>query len=428
MVFIMWDSTEKMIFLVAFVIIAIFTEHTLWNPNDMSRMAGVESIVERGTFAIDNSTFVKTIDKVKSHGHLYSDKPAMSYLIVVPHYFLLYHLFGLNFAENRGLTYYLITLFSVGLGISIMLVYFYRLLARYKLEKSARIFYTGSMFLCTLVFPYSLIYSNHGLTAALLPICFFLVLKAKISKQFFFAGLLAGFTSCIDMVAGSIFTAIFFVFLFRKNARKTLLFVAGAAIFILLAFLINFFISGSIIPFNINPRLFDFSGSVFGPDSLSGVVMQPWSNIPGYAFDLILGKRGFVLFTPVLVFSIIGLIIAFFRKEYRKEALMVSVGVIACLIFYITRTNNYGGCSYGLRWTVPLIPFLYLFTPVLFQKKFRFLTLVKLAFIITLAVSAFFAFLGAMEPWTCAEGLMPRFLFEEMGRKFSMPYLDLLIK
>ncbi len=424
----MWDRTEKMIFLVAFVFIALFTEHAIWNPNDMSRMAGVESIVERGTFAIDNSTFVNTIDKVKSGEHYYSDKPAISYLLVVPHYFLFYHLFDLNFAENRNLTYYLITLFSVGLGISIMLVYFYRLLKHYKIGKATRIFYTASMFICTLVFPYSLIYSAHGLTAALLPICFYLVLKANKPKQFFLAGLLAGFTSCIDMVAGSIFTVIFFIFLFRKNVRKTLLFIAGAAILILLEFLINFFISGSIIPFNINPQLFDFSGSAFGPGSLSGVVMQPWSNIPGYAFDLILGKKGFILFTPVLIFSIIGLIIAFFRKEYRKEAIMVCAGIIACLIFYITRTNNYGGCSYGLRWTVPLIPLLYLFTPVLFERKFRLLILIKIAFIITLVISAFFAFLGAMEPWTCTQGLMPRFLFEEMGRKFSTPYISLLIK
>ncbi len=424
----MWDRTEKIIFIVAFIFIAIFTEHALWNPNDTSRMGAVESIVERGTFSIDNSTFVNTIDKVKSGEHYYSDKPAMSYLLVVPHYFLLYHLFGLNFAENRNLTYYLITLFSVGLGISIMLVYFYRLLERYKLKKSARIFYTVSMFLGTLIFPYSLIYSAHGISAFLLPICLYFVLNARTKRQHLLTGLMCGLSASIDHVLGGIFFLIFLIILWRRSRFNTLFFISSAAIPVLVALLINFYISGNIAPFDINPELFDFQGSAFDKNSLSGIVMQSWANIPRYAFDLTFGKKGFFSFTPILIFSLLGLIMALFKKEHRELAILVGLGILFTLLFYITRTNNYGGCSYGLRWAVPLIPSLYLFTPVLFQVKKRIMILIKVAFIITLVVSAFFAFLGAMETWTCAEGVLPRFLFEEMSRKFSSPYFDLLIK
>jgi hypothetical protein len=405
----MWDRTEKTIFVVAFIFIALFTRDQLWNPNDTSRLGAVESIVERGTFSIDNSTFVNTIDKVKSGGHYYSDKPAMSYLIAVPAYILLYHLLGLNFVEHREYTYFLITWLTVGLAISIMLVYFYRLLKMFNLDEKTRIFYLVSMFLCTLVFPYSLIYSSHGLTTAFLPICLYLVLNAKTKKQFFWTGLVCGFTATLDMVAASIFSALFLVFIWRKKRKRTMFFILGIAIPVIVALLLNLCISGSIIPFNINPQLFNFAGSAFGKDSLSGVVMQSWSKIPGYAFDLTIGiHKGFFVYTPVLLFSLAGLIIALRKKEYRDQAIIVLAGVAATLVFYITRTNNYGGCSYGLRWTVPLIPLIYLFTPLIFVKKNKYIKVVKILFFLTLLVSAFFALLGAMEPWTCTPGLLPK--------------------
>jgi hypothetical protein len=404
----MWDRTEKTIFIVAFIFIALFTRDQLWNPNDTSRLGAVESIVERGTFSIDNSTFVNTIDKVKANGHYYSDKPAMSYLVAVPAYFFLYHLFGFNFASNRELTYFLVTLSTVGLAISIMLVYFYRLLELFNLNQTKRLFFLSSMFLGTLVFSYSLVYSSHGLATALIPICLYFVLNVKKPKQMFITGLMCGLTACVDMVAGSIFTALFFMFLWRNKRKNIMFFAVGAAIFALLAFLINFYISGNIIPFNVNQQMFNFSGSAFDKNSLSGVVMQPWANIPQYAFDLTFGKRGFFLFTPVLIFSVAGLICALFKKKYRELAILICMGAILTLLFYVIKTNNHGGCSYGLRWTVPLIPLLYLFTPIIFQVKTRFINWIKIAFIITLGVSAFFAFLGAMEPWTCTEGLIPK--------------------
>ncbi len=415
----MWDRTEKTIFVVAFIFIALFTRDQLWNPNDLSRMAGVESIVERGTFAIDNSTFVNTIDKVKSGEHYYSDKPAMSYIIAVPAYYALHRFFDLDFVKNRGLTYYWITLLTIGLGVAIMLVYFYRLLARFGLNKKTRVFYTAAMFLGTLVFTYSLIYNSHGLVAAWLVISLYLVLSAKKPKQYFFAGVASGFTAMIDLVTGNIFAVLFLILLFFKNRRKTLLFVAGAMIPIIIAIAINVYISGSIMPFNVNPQLFDFSGSAFGKGSLSGVVMQSWPQIPAYAFDLLLGKRGFFLFTPVLIFSFAALIMALYRKKYRDEAIIALMGFIATFVFYITRTNNYGGCSYGLRWTVPLIPIIFYFTPVLFEKKTRLLKLLKIAFFITLIISAIFTFVGAMEPWTCSNGLLPEFMVKSLINKFS---------
>src|SRR5262245_65463957 len=43
--------------------------------NDGSRLAAVESLVERGTPVIDGSVFIDTGDRLLIRGHFYSDKP-----------------------------------------------------------------------------------------------------------------------------------------------------------------------------------------------------------------------------------------------------------------------------------------------------------------------------------------------------------------
>ena len=43
--------------------------------NDLSRFATAESLVERGTFIIDDSPFGNTVDRVMLDGHYLSTKP-----------------------------------------------------------------------------------------------------------------------------------------------------------------------------------------------------------------------------------------------------------------------------------------------------------------------------------------------------------------
>ncbi len=46
--------------------------------NPASRYAGMEALVEHGTFAIDDTRLVRaTVDKVQWEGHFYSSKPPL---------------------------------------------------------------------------------------------------------------------------------------------------------------------------------------------------------------------------------------------------------------------------------------------------------------------------------------------------------------
>jgi hypothetical protein len=402
----MWNKTEWWIFLTAFFLIALFTKIEA-KTNDASRMGAIQSIVENKTFAIDNSRFAWTVDRVSINGKFYSDKPALSYLVGVPIYFILYTI-GINFSNAPKLSYYLITLLTIGLSTSIMLVYFFRLLKKYNLDDRERLFYTASLGLGTLVLPYSVVFNNHGLAAALLLISFYylvLNLNARNTWQYIVAGCMAGFTTTIDVIAGGVFLLLSSLFLFPRIGFKTAFFILAAVIPIFVYLSINLAISGSITPFNIRPELFEYQGSKVTLESLSGV-SRPASYLT-YAIALTVGEKGFFSYTPILFFSLGALIIAVADKKYRTEAILVAVGIIATLFYYITRTNNFAGCSYGLRWTVPFIPVLYYFTPLLFKQKMNTPPFVKISFGIMLVFSIVFSFMGVIDPWVCSHKLIP---------------------
>jgi hypothetical protein len=59
-----------------FLLAALLTRHGPVSWNDSSRMATIDSLVERHTFAIDGSS-IQTGDKYRYNGKFYSDKPAM---------------------------------------------------------------------------------------------------------------------------------------------------------------------------------------------------------------------------------------------------------------------------------------------------------------------------------------------------------------
>jgi len=423
----MWEKEEWLIFIVSFLVLAIFTKTGAASANDQSRMAAIQSIVEFRTFAIDQSQFVGTLDKVRINEHFYSDKLALSYLIGVPIYFILYHL-GITFSEWPHLSYYLITLLTIGLSINTMFVYFFRLIERYGLNTKQKFFYVTSLALGTLVLPFSTVFNSHGLSAAFILLTFYFILNIKRTINYLFVGILAGLVASIEFVTGHIFLSLFLIFLFiRARFFKTSLFFIGALIPILLQLYINWHISGSVIPFYLRPEFFDYPGSAFGPgSSLSGGVTNSWSQALRFAFDLTIGsKAGFLYYTPILYFSLIGIAVAFFKRKYRLDGIMVFIGVLATLLFYMFKIDNYGGCAYGMRYTVSLIPILYSFTPLLFDFKDRKVTFLKLLFIMTLVVSIAFSFIGIINPWTCQEefAIMQQPLKELLTQIFYNPFL-----
>lgn len=401
-------ANRIVIFLISFLFVAFFTKTDVAGWNDASRLDAVQAIVEHHTFVINNTLF-ETGDKVIINGKFYSDKAALSYLILVPVYYLLYKM-GLNFSNSPHLCYYLITLFTMGLSFSIMLVYFFRLMALFGLSPKEQFLHTAAVGLGTLVFPYSLVINNHSLAASFLLMGFYCILVAKTDKQHIFAGLIVGLTASFDEVTGAIFLAVFIILLLlRSNKRNFLFYMGGALIPIVLYLLVNLYISGSIIPFHLRGELFNYPGSPFqNGEGVAGLASRGISDILHYAWGVTLGEKGFLRYTPLLFFSLAGLAFSIIRRnKYRNEAILVAVGIIATLVFFIIKTDQYGGCNYGFRYMVPIIPILYAFTPFLFKEKDARPCL-KLIFWIALIFSVFISGMGIIQnPLGCNSEMIP---------------------
>jgi len=398
----MWSKQEWAVFLLFFVFAIVFTQ-TRVDTNDGSRMNAVQSMVEQGTLRIDNSSFLWTSDKVRINDHWYSDKPPISYLVAVPIYFVLYH-GGLTFAHHASFAYGITTLLTVGLITSIMFVYFFRFLKRYKLTDRQRWLYTFALGFGTQLLPFRLVYNNHAMGAALLFFSYYLWLAVKKPEQFFWSGLLAGFTAAIDLVTGGIFLVLFTVTHYRRHGyAKTAKYALGACIFPILGWLINYWLSGSFAYFSVQPALWNYPGTLFNPSNLAGVVLQSPAVALRYAGPMLIGwTHGVLTFNPLLAFGILGVLVALFTKnKYRTEAVVITIGVVSVFLYYFFRTSNYGGCGWGFRYTVPLIPLVFVFIPFLLTRKSRWTPLLATLFWPVMLASVTIAGFGMFQPWAC---------------------------
>lgn len=85
------------------------------SAHEWSRLATVESLVERHTYTLDESSFANTRDKIFNHGHFYSHQPPLLATVEAPIYGAL-HAAGLRFSNNAPFNwaFYLFVLFTNG--------------------------------------------------------------------------------------------------------------------------------------------------------------------------------------------------------------------------------------------------------------------------------------------------------------------------
>ncbi len=160
------------------VLIAIVgAQSTVGGWNDGSRLAAIESLVDRHTWAIDDSIFVRrdaattpaqlaavpvlTMDKLRIDGRFYSDKPpVLSLLLAIP-YQLWRWAGGVSAGEAPQRFCYWMALGSAGLAYVIAVAATF--LASGALDLSLRVclWLSGSLAFSTLALPYSRSLNGH---------------------------------------------------------------------------------------------------------------------------------------------------------------------------------------------------------------------------------------------------------------------------
>lgn len=381
------------VFVFFFILFAIHTKDAKRSWGDASRMAVVESLVERGTLAIDDSRYIKTGDKIKYNGHFYTDKPPLLSIIMSAIYAPLYRN-EITLQTNSTAVWYWSTLLSVGVFCALGMAFLFQLLREvYRCRITTAFTVVLAAGVGTLYLPYSVVLSNHSMSGALLLISLYYILARK---QYFLAGLFVSFAAAID-IGMFLFCAVFFALLWRTGHRDKLHFVFGTIPFTLVYFFINYRISGSLTPQALNPEVWNYYGSPFTPKELSGLANH--ANLKDamvYAFHMLFGYRGLFSYTPIVFVGLVGLLFPSIENQesdLKTASRVLFVGICLYLTIYILRTNNYSGYSYGVRWFASISPLCCL--GLLSKYVWRFWIIFP-----ALLYSMCIAMLGLVDPFT----------------------------
>lgn len=442
--------TKKVIlvFILSFLFIAIFTKTSVDSGNDASRIATIESLVEKGNFIIDDSALNvsdhnKFNDKIFVNGHFYSSKPPVLSFISTPVYFILYNL-GIEFKDfhQPSIAYYLQTLFTLGIYYALLNVFFYLFLIKSKLNEKDAVILTIALALGTLMFVYSTVFNNHLPSTAMLFVCFYLIHFIDTFKNkklaLFAAGLTGGLAACFEpplimvislfslllirkerniekfslalvvfwlmfflsgknLIISGIIMIIIIIAFFKQIINlvfKNYFFFFGLILPILLYAFLNMQIIGSPIPQHLHPNnreFYNYEGAPW-PEGDSS------AEIPAleFLFHSTFGYRGLISYSPILLFSLIGISYALKNKNTKLTAIIILFSIIVIYGYYTITDNNYGGYSYGNRRIIVLTPFILLFAKDLFPLKNLKL---RYAFYAILLISIVFALIGVYQPW-----------------------------
>jgi hypothetical protein len=385
--------------------------------NDISRWCTVWSLLERGTFSIDECPWrSKTIDKVyreapfqeKSEGkepvkHYYSSKPPLLPVLIAG---VLYPFrtatgvpldrvveqehqerwvekevedapekteFVLETPEEPiewpvSVFYFkpIVILLNV-VPFWVMLVLYARLLDRIAANDWAWFFCLVAAAWGTPLLAFNETLNNHTIAAtsaffALYPFLRIWDDGALSGWRFAAAGFFGAFCACNELPA-ALFGVLLFLILLVRFPGRTLLFFVPAAVIPCAAFLTAQYLAfGQFRPVyeEFGTKSYEYHGSYW-----TTPLQMDWFNKEPepygiYLLHMTLGHHGVFSLTPIFLFSIYGAIRTL-RDRGRLTALagLTAALTVVMLVFYTwnPKARNYGGSTQGLRWLFWLIPF-----------------------------------------------------------------------
>jgi hypothetical protein len=338
-------------------------DSSLDNANTGSRYATIESLVDYGTFTIDKSRYVRTIDKYKANGHYISSKPATLPTLGAGVYWVYQKLTGKTIARYEGDVVRTVSFFTGGICHILFLIYFYRLCRLLFRRQLAVIGAMAGASFAYLGVGYAT-HINELSTAGALGICgLYYAARIRLGRDakpwhWPLAGFVLGLLPAIDL-PGLAITGALSLYLFSYDRKKALLWflpalVPGVAMHLALTYQI----SGSLKPFYFNSELKNFKQFYFRQASgIDGLREPKWL----YAFNTLLGHHGLFSMTPLYCFGLWELVRSIRRRRLLAESLVVAAAVSAFIGFFIFKSRNYGGWCVGMRWFVPIMPLLLLY-------------------------------------------------------------------
>ena len=379
--------------------------------NVWSRYMTVESLVERGTLAVDRSPLLRisgTPDLVRVDGHLYSDKPpllsAMAACVYLPMV-----AGGVRMAgspEQFAMVNLVLVSSLVGACSGLALVGLRRTLQAVAIPRWSADLLTLAFGFGSLLLTYGVTFNNHGVAVGLLTMALADVLLepagARRPGRRFATGLLSGLAAAIDLPAGGTLMVGLAIWLGVRSRRPPIAFLAGVALPLLAHALLQLAITGSPLPAEMTPEAFAFRGSYWTTGAGAWVENGPrWR----FGLELLVGPQGWLTVTPVLALGLVGLIRIALKPgdPLRPLAWTVGATVAVLLVFYTwgVRRTDFAGLSFGTRHLLAIGPAVYAFA-VAALARWRGRAMIAL-FCLLWAVGLIYAVAGMLDPWSRIE-------------------------
>jgi hypothetical protein len=405
------------------------------SSNDRSRWATVRSLVELGTYQIDEIVSQPnwdTIDMVKhdgdgrpapapDEGHLYSSKPPLLATLMAGPYWLIYKLTGATLAEHPfAIGRSLLVLFNV----MPMVVYFLvvaRMVERFGTSDWGRLFVMACATFGTFLSTFAVTINNH-LTAA---VSAAIALDAALHiwydgerrlRWFFVAGFFAAFTAANELPALAFFVAVAVGLLYLSPVETLKALLPGALLIFAAAEGTNYIAHHSWIPAYAHrtpgDNWYDYQfrrggkvrDSYWSKPEARSPIDQGEPDRATYVFHALIGHHGIFSLTPIWLLSVLGMAVLCLRRapDWRALGLLLASVSLVCIAFYLLRPEedrNYGGMTSGFRWVFWFAPlWLVAMLPIADQGAAR--RWLRGLALVLLALSVLSASYPTWNPWT----------------------------
>jgi hypothetical protein len=406
-------ATECSIIVAAAVIAVVSAHDYAGGWNDGSRLATVESLVDRHTLVIDDSIFVRspataespnpytpgdellrtqgTKDKLLIGGRFYSDKSPLPAFWLAGCYQVLQWSTGLIAHQYPRLFCYLMTVCSSGIAYVVAVWSTWRLAIGKGLPQAACLLLAASLALATTALPYVRHVNNHILLLAVTSLLMLVldhIAGARVREgkrgrggevrhlPLFYvgaAGTLAGGGYSLDLGVGPVLLLCTTgLVVFRTRSFVDFGCFAFAALPWLAAHhTVNYLTGGTLGPANSVPEYLAWPGSPFSTANMTG----GWAHgTIGhsllYAAALLFGKHGFLNYNLPLCLAAVGFVVLIRRRIVEWPEVLFAAGLSGgSWLLYAALSNNYSGPCCSIRWFVPLLaPSLYVLVLLLRER------------------------------------------------------------
>lgn len=380
------------------------------SSNSSSDLATIQSLVERQTWAIDDSMF-DTADKARVGNRTYSVRPPMLAALASSVYFALF-MSGHKFATSPGLCNWWLVSMTGGLAVAAASWAVTRCveILNGKDGSAGLAIAAGSGFgLSTFALPYANAINHHTPAAAATVLAVLAILKIECAKTAsparaaLAAGLFAALAFTFDLAGGGIVIAMSLLWMIWSPTTRNRLpaFVVGLAVPIAAHFAMNWSITGDWRPLLVRADAIAASGSSLKPEELSGIARdRSWADYFANWCGLLFGSeedrfrpRGLLFYVPATILALWNLGCLLVRGDgvARRFAVFVLGSTLLLLVYLAGFTSNFAGNCLGIRWLIILLPGIVIATFTCWPK---FNWVGRIAIVWTLIHSGILAWLG----------------------------------